>query len=103
MSELDEVKPHILERYPEAYDIISEPDPDWVKNNYEGGIMWTGFDTWRCRRHGGVFAPRPEYMRAYQFKYKDPRTHQEERMELVVTDCPDPLCKDNPHKLCIFY
>ena len=39
MSELDEVKQHILERYPEAYDIVPEPNPDWVKDNYEGGCL----------------------------------------------------------------
>jgi hypothetical protein len=103
MTELEEVKQHILERYPEAYDIMSEPDPDWVKNNYEGGCLWTGFDTWKCKRHGGVFAPKPEYMRAYRFKRMDTKTREEHRGVLIVTECPDPLCKDDPHKLCIFY
>ena len=103
MSELDEVKQHILERYPDAYDIIPEPNPDWVKNNYEGGCLWTGFDTWKCNRYGGVFAPKPEYMRAYRFKYKYKKDHEEHCRELIVTECPDPKCKDNPHKLCIFY
>ena len=50
-----------------------------------------------------MFAPKPEYMRAYRFKYKYKKDHEEHCRELIVTECPDPKCKDNPHKLCIFY
>ncbi len=103
MTELEEVTNRIMEIYPDAHDIIPEPRMDWVKHNYEGGVLWTGFDTWKCLRHGGVFAPKPEQMRAYRFNISDKSTGQDNAYHLVVTDCPDPKCQSEPHKLCIFY
>lgn len=108
MTELEEATERILKSYPKAFNIIPEPDQDWVERNYEGGILWTGFDTWKCTRHGGTFSPRPEYMRAYRFSIMEPDCFDksklsEEYYHLVITECPDPMCKDNPHKLCVFY